>query len=51
MIALEYDDYLQIVQNLEKIKKREDMESSLNKLDNLLDKVRMANRTMNDGRD
>ena len=51
MIAIEYDDYLQIVQNLEKIKKREDMESSLNKLDNLLDKVRMANRTMNDGRD
>lgn len=51
MIAIEYDDYLEIVKGLEKLKSREDVDLTLNKLDKVIDKIRTANRTMNDGRD
>lgn len=51
MIAIEYDDYLEIVKGLEKLKNREDIDLTLNKLDKVIDKIRTDNRTMNDGRD
>lgn len=51
MIAIEYDDYLEIVRNLQKIKNRDDVDVCLNKLDKIIDKIRIENRTMNDGRD
>ena len=51
MIAIEYDDYLEIVKNLQKIKNNEDVDISLNKIDTLINKIRINNHTMNDGRD
>lgn len=51
MIAIEYDDYLEIVRSLEKLKNKEDIDNTLNSLDKVIDKIRTANRTMNDGRD
>jgi hypothetical protein len=51
MIAIEYDDYLEIVKNLQKLKNKEEVDSSLNKLENLVNKIRINNATINDGRD
>jgi hypothetical protein len=51
MIAIEYDDYLEIVKNLQKIKNKEDVDLSLNRIDILINKIRINNSTMNDGRD
>lgn len=51
MIAIEYDDYLEIVRSLEKLKNKEDIDNTLNSLDKVIDKIRTANLTMNDGRD
>jgi antitoxin component HigA of HigAB toxin-antitoxin module len=51
MIVIEYDDYLEIVKNLKKIKNKEEVDLALNKIENLFDKIRINNSTMNDGRD
>lgn len=51
MITIEYDDYLEIVRNLKKIKSKENIDFAINKLEKIIDKIRMTNRSMNDGRD
>jgi antitoxin component HigA of HigAB toxin-antitoxin module len=51
MIVIKYDDYLEIVKNLKKIKNKEEVDLALNKIENLFDKIRINNSTMNDGRD
>lgn len=52
MIHIEYDDYLKLINNLQKLKNKEDeAEKTLNEIDNLIFKIRKENATMNDGRD
>ena len=51
MIAIQYQDYLDIVKNLQNVKNKKNVDQSLNSLERIMNKVRRENQTMNDGRD
>lgn len=51
MIAIQYQDYLDIVKNLQNIKNKKNVDQSLNSLERIMNKVKRENQTMNDGRD
>ena len=51
MIAIQYQDYLDIVKNLQNVKNKKNVDQSLNSLERIMNKVKRENQTMNDGRD
>ena len=51
MIHIQYDDYLKLIDNLQKLRNKEEVEKSLDTLDSLIHKIRKDNANLNDGRD
>ena len=51
MIAIQYQDYLDIVKNLQNVKNKKNVDQSLNSLERIMNKIKRENQTMNDGRD